>query len=105
MGTILNYLKSWLVKIHQDYGVNPIIFAIIYFGCAPFFWFSIYKIIAGLKNKNIAQVRIFAVILGITIIAPFVYVAIFGHNLPYWFWLFAAIIIVYAGYNAFRRIK
>ncbi len=93
------------MKIHQDYGVNPIIFAIIYFGGAPFFWFSIYKIISGLKNKNITQVRIFAVILGITIIAPFVYVAIFGHNVPYWFWIFAAIIIIYAIYNAFRRIK
>lgn len=105
METLLSYLKNWLVKIHQDYGVNPIIFAIIYFGGAPFFWFSIYKIISGLKNKNITQMRIFAVILGITIIAPFVYVAIFGHNVPYWFWIFAAIIIIYAIYNAFRRIK
>lgn len=105
MAYLINSLKSWLVKIHQDYGVNPIIFAIIYFGGVPFFWFSIYKIITGLKNKNITQVRIFAVILGITIIAPFVYVAIFGHNVPYWFWIFAAIIILYAVYNAFRRIK
>lgn len=105
MAYLINYLKSWLAQIHQDYGVNPIIFAIIYFGGAPFFWFSIYKIIAGLKNKNITQVRIFAVILGITIIAPFVYVAIFGHNVPYWFWIFAAFIILYAVYNAFRRIK
>ncbi|MGQ9533839.1 MAG: hypothetical protein ACUVQ3_05595 [bacterium] len=99
------YLKNWFGQIHRNYGVNPLIFAIIYFGGAPFFWLSIYKIVLGLKNKNINQVRIFAVILGITIIAPFAYVAMFGHNVPYWFWIFAAIIIIYAIYNAFCRIK
>ncbi len=102
---LFEYLKDWLAKIQNDYGVNPIIFAAIYFGGAPFFWFAIYKIIAGLRNRNIKQVRIFGIILGITIIAPFVYVAIFGHNVPYWFWIFAAVIIAYAIYNAFRRIK
>lgn len=105
MDTLIIYLRNWLAKIQSDYGVNPIIFAIIYFGCAPFFWFAIYKIIAGLKNKKINQVRIFGIILGVTIIAPFVYVAIFGHNLPYWFWLFAVIIIAYAVYNVLRRIR
>lgn len=105
MDYLLSYLKNWFVKIHQEYGVNPVIFAIIYFGTAPFFWFSIYKIIAGLKNKNIFQVRVFAIILGITIIAPFVYVAFFGHNVPAWFWIFAGIIILYAIFNVRRQLK
>jgi len=105
MNTLFEYLKNWFSQIQQNYGVNPIVFAIIYFGSAPFFWFSIYKIIAGFKNKNINQVRIFGIILGITIIAPFVYVAIFGHNVPFWFWIFAVIIIAYAVYNVFRKIR
>ncbi len=102
---IFDYLKNWLSQIQKNYGVNPVIFAIIYFGCAPIFWFSIYKIIAGLKNRKVAQVRVFGIILATTIVAPFVYVAIFGHNLPYWFWLFVGIIILYATYNVWLKLR
>ncbi|MEO0123283.1 MAG: hypothetical protein ABIL69_04685 [candidate division WOR-3 bacterium] len=102
---LIEYLKNWLFKIQTDYGVNPVVFAVIYFGGAPFFWFSIYKIIRGLKDKNFDQVRIFGIVLGITTIAPFVYVAIFGHNVPFWFWLFGGVIIAYTFYSAIIRIR
>ncbi len=102
---MLQYLSDWLAGIEKQYGVNPIVFAIIYFtGVIPF-WLSIYKIIAGLKNKNLTQVRTFSIILAIIIIAPFTYVAVFGHNLPFWFWVIAAAVIGYTGFSVFRRIK
>ncbi|MBA7535362.1 hypothetical protein ES705_27615 [subsurface metagenome] len=102
---MIEYLKTWLNGIQQNYGVNPIIFAIIYFASIIPFWFSIYKIIAGLKNRNLNQVRTFGIILGIIIILPFTYVALFGHNLPFWFWIVAACVIGYSTYSTIRRIK
>ena len=106
--TIQHILRSyftWLVNIHANYGVNPIIFAVIYFVCVVPFWFSIYKIIDGLKNKNLNQVRTFGLILGIIIILPFTYVVLFGHNLPFWFWIIAAALIAYSTYSVFRKLK
>uniref|UniRef100_A0A7C6EM12 Uncharacterized protein n=1 Tax=candidate division WOR-3 bacterium TaxID=2052148 RepID=A0A7C6EM12_UNCW3 len=105
MHFIIEYLKNWFARIEVDYGVNPVIFAIIYFGGAPFFWLAIYKIITGLKNKKIDQVRIFGIVLGITTIAPFIYVAIFGHNVPFWFWVFGSAILIYTFYNVMSRVK
>ncbi len=102
---MIEYLKNWLNGIQQNYGVNPIIFAIIYFASVIPFWFSIYKIIAGIKNRNLNQVRTFGIILGIIIILPFTYVALFGHNLPFWFWIVAACVIGYSTYSTIRRIK
>jgi hypothetical protein len=102
---MIEYLENWLNGIQQNYGVNPIIFAIIYFASIIPFWFSIYKIIAGLKNRNLNQVRTFGIILGIIIILPFTYVALFGHNLPFWFWIVAACVIGYSTYSTIRRIK
>jgi hypothetical protein len=102
---MFEYFKNWLADIHRNYGVNPVIFAIIYFtGVIPF-WLSIYKIIAGLKYKNFGQVRTFSIILGIVIIAPFTYVAIFGHNLPVWFWIVAAFVITYSIFSVIRKIR
>ncbi|MCK4251023.1 hypothetical protein KAX97_06225 [candidate division WOR-3 bacterium] len=102
---MIEYLENWLNGIQQNYGVNPIIFAIIYFASIIPFWFSIYKIIAGLKNRNLNQVRTFGIILGIIIILPFTYVALFGHNLPFWFWIVATCVIGYSTYSTIRRIK
>jgi len=102
---MVEYLKKWLIDIHTNHGVNPIIFAILYFiGVVPF-WFSIYKIIVCLKNKNLNQVMTFGIILGIIIILPFIYVALFGHNLPFWFWIIATCITGYSSYSVVRRIK
>jgi len=98
------YLQNWLAQIRANYGVNPEIFAVIYFAGVIPFWLSIYKIIAGFKKKNVAQVRVFGIILGIIIIAPFTYVALFGHNLPFWFWIIATVVIGYSTYSVIRRI-
>jgi len=102
---MFEYISKWLTDIQQNYGVNPIIFGIIYGVCVVPFWLSIYKIIAGIKKNNMAQVSTFGVILGITIIAPFVYVALFGRNLPFWFWIVAVLVIGYSVYSVLHRIK
>jgi ABC-type multidrug transport system permease subunit len=52
-----------------------------------------------------AQVRTFSIILGIIILAPFTYVAIFGRNLPFWFWIVAVLVITYSTHSVIRRIR
>ena len=102
---MFSYLQNCLNQIRINHGVNPEIFAVIYFAGVIPFWLSLYKIIAGLKKKNIAQVRSFGIILGIIIIAPFTYVALFGRNLPFWFWIVAFTVIGYSAYSVIRRIN
>jgi len=102
---MIDYLRRWLIEIEANYGVNPVIFAIIYFAGVIPFWFSVYKVITGLKRSNFNQVRAFSIILGIIMILPFTYVAIFGNNLPFWFWIVAACIIAYSVYSIIRRVR
>jgi hypothetical protein len=102
---MLDYLQEWLAGIKSNHGVNPEIFALIYFAGVIPFWLSIYKIIAGIKKRNITQIRTYSVLLGIIIIAPFTYVALFGRNLPFWFWIVATCVIGYSAYSVLRRIQ
>ncbi|MGB3341064.1 MAG: hypothetical protein WBB37_06245 [bacterium] len=102
---MIDHINNWLAQVKNNYGVNPLIFAVIYCtGIIPF-WFSVYKITDGLRRKNFKQVKIFAVVLAIVIIAPFTYVAVWGHNLPFWVWLIAAALIAYSTYSIFRKLK
>ena len=98
-------ITAWLAGIRKTYGVNPLIFGALYLAGVIPFWFSIYKIIAGLKNKNFPEARVFGFVLGIAIILPFLYVAVFGRNLPYWFWIVGGLIILSSVYSVLRRLK
>jgi hypothetical protein len=102
---MFEYLQNWLTQVKANYGVNPEIFAIIYFAGVIPFWLSLYKIIAGLRSRKLAQVRTFSILLGVIILAPFTYVALFGHNLPFWFWILAVLVIGYSTYSVVRRVR
>jgi hypothetical protein len=102
---MIEYVRNWLAQIEQSYSVNPLIFGAIYcIGVIPF-WLSLYKIAQGLKTRNFKQVQVFGVVLGIVICAPFTYVAIWGRNLPIWFWIVAGIVIAYSVYSTVRKIR
>lgn len=98
-------LPAWLAGIRKTYGVNPLIFGGLYLAGVFPFWFSIYKILAGLKNKDFRQVRVFGLILGIAIILPFLYVAVFGRNLPFWFWIVCGVIIIPSVHSVLHRLR
>jgi hypothetical protein len=102
---LIDYINSWLTHVRNNYGVNPLIFGAIYCAGIIPFWLSVYKIAAGLRKKTFKQVKIFAIVLAIVIIAPFTYVAVWGHNLPFWFWIIAGILIAYSIYSVFRKLK
>ena len=102
---MIDHINNWLTQVKHNYGVNPLIFAAIYCAGIIPFWFSVYKIAAGLRRKNFKQVKIFAVVLAIVIIAPFTYVAVWGHNLPFGVWLIAVALIAYSTYSIFRKLK
>ena len=102
---MIDYISNWLSQVKNTYGVNPFIFGAVYcIGIIPF-WFSLYKITAGFRKKDFKQVRVFAILLGVVIIAPFTYVAVWGHNLPFWFWIIALALICYSVYSVVQKLK
>jgi len=102
---VIEYLENWLANIETNHGVNPLIFAAIYCAGIVPFWFALYKISAGIKNKNPGQIKKFSLILGVVIIAPFTYVAFFGHAVPLWFWIVGGCVIGYTVFSITRKIK
>ena len=102
---MIDYISNWLTQVKNNYGVNPLIFGAIYCAGVVPFWLSIYKIINGIRRKKIKQIKFFAVVLGVVIIAPFTYVAVWGRNLPFWFWIIAAVLILYSAFSVLRKIK
>ena len=102
---ILSFMQNWVNNVKVTYNINPYIFAVLYFGCAPSFWYSVYKIIRCIKNRETGKLLQWIMVNLLSILAPFIYVAIFGRNLPKLFWLAVALFIGFSILSLVRKIK
>ena len=92
-------------SVRAQYGVNSIVFLILMVLCAPFFYFSIYRLIrAGVKKDTKALTLWRTVFLAATIL-PYLYVLFFGHNLPWYVYLILAVLIGHSGWSLYRKLK
>ncbi len=105
METILRAISEWAENIRQTYNVSPYIFGILYLGAAPFFWFSLYKIINSIRKGQVEKIVPWGIVLGAAVLLPFIYVAIFGKNLPVWFWIVAVALVLYSVVSLLRNIR
>jgi divalent metal cation (Fe/Co/Zn/Cd) transporter len=83
-----------LTKVARDnYGVNPIIFIIIYLFCVPIFYYSLFRTLRALTKKLGNEIMLWSAIFLCANIAPFLYVLLFGRNIPWWVYGIIAIVI------------
>lgn len=101
----MNQFIVWLENIEIKYNVNPWIFAGLYFAGVPFFYYFIYRILICLKKGQTQKIIKWAILLGLVMVLPFLYVAIFGRNLPVWFWFVVSGIVLLSIFSVIRKIS
>ena len=82
----------------NNHGVNPQIFILIYLISIPFFYYPFIKIKSALRDKNKNNLKS-SIISGIIVISlawasPYLYIVIFGKELPSWLYALLAIILL-----------
>jgi len=77
----------------DNYGVNPTIFIIIYLVSVPIFYYSLFRTLRALAKKLGKEIMLWSAIFLCANIAPFLYVFIFGRNIPWWIYGIFAILI------------
>ncbi|MBV7266925.1 hypothetical protein KCG45_12100 [Erythrobacter sp. WH131] len=100
---MLESLNVWVLGLGAEYGVNPYIFAVIYIGAIPFFLGSI-----GWLVRNARAVRstvLPAMSAGFFFISAYLYLGIFGHDIPVWVWGFVGSLLGFGSASAIRDTK
>lgn len=95
--------QAWVMGLGAQYGVNPVIFGAIYVGAIPFFLFFTGLAVKRLRNRQGAVLPIMAA--GFCFVSAYIYLAIVGHGIPLWVWLFLGVIIAYGAWNAIRNFR
>ncbi len=102
---VLGEIGRLMQGARETYGVDPVVFIVIYFVSVPFFYFSIYRMVRALAKKRQQEILVWSMVfLGATA-APFLYVLFFGRNLPWWVYVVIAALIGQGVWSLVRKLR
>lgn len=102
----LNYwtlLSDKMFELSSYYGVDPLIFGLLYVGTIPLLWFSIAWIIRNVRTKQ--PVVIPVVIAAFCVTGTYIYLFLAGQNIPFWVYGVAVGMIGFSGYNIHKKVS
>ena len=103
MTDTLRLLWQHVLQIGRHYGVNPVIFGVLYIAHHPLFWGTMAWLANTVRRRRPVVLQ---VTLGVFFwIMPYGYVFLFGHGLPLWTWALAALVLCIGGTHAVREIR
>lgn len=94
---------SWFMSLGDQYGVNPLIFGLIYIGAIPFFTLSI----AWLVRNYRRGLSIVLPVLSATFffISAYLYLMVAGENVPWWIYAVVILMLVYGAWSTYQKVK
>ena len=99
-------IAETVAELSATYNVNPVIFGILYVGGIPLFLGAGAWLANRARQKN--PITLQALLLLYLAIQPYLYVAIFGENLPGWVYVAIALLIgagVWSTVSSVRKKK
>ena len=103
--TLIGKFDAWVQDIHADFGVHPYIFVALTVICAPFFYYSIYRLIKGLAKKDRSQITVWSTVFLAATCVPYIYVLLFGHGMPWWIYLVFGALLLQGVFSLIGRLR
>jgi hypothetical protein len=95
--------SDWFFGLSENYSVNPWVFGVLYIGGIPVF-LGVAAWMAARARKS-KPVMLQAAMLIFLAILPYLYVAVFGENLPLWVYGAIAAMIAFGVYSTVRKVQ
>jgi hypothetical protein len=102
---VLGWVRGMMESARASYGVDPIAFIVIYFVSVPFFYFSIYKMARAAAKKRGSEIMVWSSVFLAATAAPWLYVLLFGRNLPWYIYVVLALLIGQGVFSLVKRLR
>ena len=100
---MLESINDWLLSLGAQYNVNPSVFGAIYVGAIPFFLGSIAWLV---KRARAGRSTVLPTMLaGFFFVSAYLYLAVFGQDIPLWVWIFLAVLVIYGAISQVRQTR
>ena len=98
--TIIGWIGDLAASTRDRYAVNPYVFLALSAVCGPLFYYSLYRMARALKSDRGAVGRWSLIFLAATV-TPYLYVLIFGRNLPWWVY---GVLVAAVGWGVYQLV-
>lgn len=96
-------LIEWFMGLGAQYGVDPIIFGVIYVGAIPFFIASVAWLVRNVRRgRSIALPLLSA---SLCALSAYIYLFIAGENLPTWVYVAVAALLGYGAWSTYVNVR
>jgi len=102
----MNYwqaITDWALHFGAHYGVNPLIFALLYFGTIPFSLLSFALLLKNHREQKPIALPVFGAFA--CYIGTYIYLFISGKNIPFSVYLVIFAMLFYGGTIFFKKVK
>lgn len=102
----MELLQSLWINITEmgvEHNVNPILFAILYFGSIPPYMGSMVWAVRNHKKQKGVALPILSTMF--FFILPALYVVIYGKNVAWWVYAIIAFMVIYGSYSVLTKLK
>ncbi len=101
----VSQITPLMQQARDNYGVDPIVFLVIYFASVPIFYYSLFRMLRALARRLSNEIMLWSTIFLVTVVAPFVYVLLFGRNLPWWVYGVIALLVGQGVYSLIKKLR
>jgi hypothetical protein len=99
------WLQRWAAEIQARHSVNPWIFLGLMTACAPFFYYSIYRLARAAALKNSGQMSLWSTVFLAAAVLPYLYIMAWGRRLPWYIYIVLAILIAQGVWSLLTKRK
>ncbi len=103
MMDLLQDLWNYVQELGIKHNVNPVLFAILYFGTIPPYLGSMIWAIRNFKKGKGIALPVLST--AFFFILPALYVILFGKNMAWWAYAVIAFIVFYGSYSGYSKFK
>ena len=96
-------LRERFLGLGSEYGVNPLVFGLIYVGAIPFFAASVAWLLRNLQRGRSIVVPVLCA--SLCLVSAYLYLAIAGRDIPVWVYVFVASLLALSGVSTIRKIR
>ena len=100
---MLSAIQDWFLGLGARYGVDPIVFGAIYVGAIPFFLLSIAWLVRRLRAGGSIVLPVLCA--GFCLVSAYLYLAIFGRDIPVWVWAVLGLLVAYGAFSTIRDVR
>ena len=91
--------------VQARHGVNPVVFLALMTACAPFFYYSIYRMARAAAKKNGPQLNVWSSVFLASSALPYLYVLMLGRNMPWYINLILAALLGQGVWSLVKKLR